>query len=274
MNTDVYFTQGSTHRICEDYALASEKQVVISDGCSTGTHTDFGARLLAAAAMQQNRQSLRNEERWSRILASADVYRKSVGLPVQSLAATLLIARWIDNANPSIAVDIIGDGSIMARRREDGVYDVYNVNFPSGAPYYLRYHLSDEDHKLWGEKFGWERKCSSWKWAPGWEQPKKESEIVFGKEETGVIVGVYNFPLEIYDLVAITSDGAESFLTTAESGETRRVSMFEIFQEVLAFKNTRGEFVHKRCVKAFRQFRESGWENADDFSLAAIAGDS
>jgi len=273
MNTDTYFNQGSTHRICEDYALASPGQVVIADGCSTGVHTDFGARLIAAAATQQNRQSLRNDERWSRILASADVYRKSVGMPVSSLAATLLIARFIDGDLPTIGVDIIGDGTVAARRRDTGVYDVYNVNFPSNAPYYLRYHLSDEDQKLWGEKFGWERTVTTCEWHPDWDLPKNTKSSTFGEPEMGIIAQTYNFPLNLYDLVAITSDGAESFLTSTESGDTTRVSMFEIFKQVLGFKNTRGEFVHKRCIKAFRQFAINGWENADDFSLAAIAGD-
>lgn len=271
MNTDVFFNQGSTHRVCEDYALASDTQVVISDGCSTGTHTDFGARLLAAAAMQHNRPTLRDDERWSRILASADVYRRSVGLPIQSLAATLLIVRIVE---PVIAVDVLGDGTVMARRKEDGIFDIYNINFPSGAPYYLRYNISDSDQEEWEKRFGCERVITSWKWAPNWGRPAQNEELVQKLNDTRIIARTFQFPLEDYDLVAITSDGAESFLTTAESGETRRVSMFEVFREVLAFKNTRGEFVHKRCVKAFRQFRENGWENADDFSLAAIAGDN
>lgn len=273
MNTDVYFTQGSTHRICEDYALASEKQVVISDGCSTGVHTDFGARLLSAAATQQNKQSLQDEERWSRILASADVYRKSLGLPIQSLAATLLIARIIEDEHPYIAVDMIGDGTVAARFRGSNTYVVHNINFPSGAPYYIRYNLSNEDQKTWGEKFGWKRKCTVGTWTVNESNLSQKSELFFGKEQNKIIADTYKFPICHYDLVVLTSDGAESFLTTEASGETRRISMFEIFQEVLAFKNTRGEFVHKRCVKSFRIFRDRGWINADDFSLAAITGD-
>jgi len=272
MNTDVFFTQGSTHRMCEDYALANETQVVVSDGCSSAAHTDFGARLIAAAAMQCNRQSLPCKERWGRILASADIFRKAVGLPIESLCATLLTACESEcEGQPSIAVDIIGDGTIMARRREDKSFDVYNVNYPSGAPYYLRYNISDADQKKWGEQFGWTRKITHWKWHPEWSGPTDCTQVVQDQPRTDIIADFYQFPIAIYDLVVLTSDGAQSFCTSTENGDTLRISLFEILKEVLTFKNTRAEFVHKRCVKAFRQFKENRWENFDDFSLGAIA---
>jgi len=36
MNTGSYFKIGSTHVVCEDYAIHTDDAVVVSDGCSNG----------------------------------------------------------------------------------------------------------------------------------------------------------------------------------------------------------------------------------------------
>ena len=52
MNADAYFTIGKEHVqkdpfVCQDYAaVVGPGRVVLSDGCSSSRHTDFGARLL------------------------------------------------------------------------------------------------------------------------------------------------------------------------------------------------------------------------------------
>ena len=54
MNTGSFFTIGSTHLVCEDYALHGKDYVILSDGCSNGggprIHTDWGSRILCKAA--------------------------------------------------------------------------------------------------------------------------------------------------------------------------------------------------------------------------------
>jgi hypothetical protein len=45
----------------------------------------------------------------------------------------------------------------------------------------------------------------------------------------------------------------------------------KVIFEALAFKSCTGEFVNRRLTKAFKSFEKDGWQNTDDFSLAAIA---
>ena len=65
MNADSAFRMGSTHAVCQDYAVASawtaaahtdgaapppRPYIILSDGCSSTPDTDVGARLLVKAA--------------------------------------------------------------------------------------------------------------------------------------------------------------------------------------------------------------------------------
>ena len=54
---------------------------------------------------------------------------------------------------------------------------------------------------------------------------------------------------------------------------TRTVSVYEILNEILDFKNYNGQFVQRRCKAAFRKFAEEGCVNLDDFSIGVIHND-
>ena len=53
---DAFFAIGSTHDICQDYALAlnisNRSLLIVSDGCSASPSTDIGARILSRCAAQ------------------------------------------------------------------------------------------------------------------------------------------------------------------------------------------------------------------------------
>ncbi len=52
MNTDWFSSQGSQHRINQDYVLSGNDYVILSDGCSMAPNSDIGARLLTHSAKQ------------------------------------------------------------------------------------------------------------------------------------------------------------------------------------------------------------------------------
>lgn len=264
INTDIFLRQGSTHKICEDYVLTKDGQIVLTDGCSAAVHADFGARLLAAATLGYSRKRF-SEDRWDRIITNADVCRKSIGLPSQSLCATILTAEIVDS---EIVVDIVGDGVVVGRQKENGIFKVFNFSYPSGAPYYLKYNLSKEDQQQWIQEFGFRHIITSFQWHPDWTEPKIEMQSESLDE---IVVNTLKFSTDIYDLVVLFSDGVQTFSALTEKGVARKISMFDVFKQILSFKSTRGEFVHKRCVKAFRQFAKDGWIHTDDFSIVAIS---
>src|SRR6476659_1428102 len=53
MNADATINIGATHALCQDYVIAKDRHVILSDGCSSSPDTDIGARLLVKA-LEQN----------------------------------------------------------------------------------------------------------------------------------------------------------------------------------------------------------------------------
>ena len=49
MAADVFYAIGSTHHVCQDFAVANGDFVILSDGCSSAKDSDWGARLLVKA---------------------------------------------------------------------------------------------------------------------------------------------------------------------------------------------------------------------------------
>ena len=283
MNTDVFFTQGSTHKVCEDYAISNRRDdkgtiigpafAIVCDGCSGADDTDFGARLLARAALRHQDRFLSHDQRLNRILATAAMYRQSLGLPVQSLCSTLLMAV---ESGECINVTVVGDGVVFARKR-DGTFIVYEYRYPSGAPYYLRYALNSADECEYGNKFGWQRHESVYEVVDGkFKCAKMNSNHTtpnYAESALTIMPVVRDFKVAEYDLIGIMSDGAsafERFNETATGREPVSVSMSDVAKAVTAFKNYNGEFVQRRCQKAFEQFRKDGWQNTDDFSIGVV----
>jgi hypothetical protein len=77
-----------------------------------------------------------------------------------------------------------------------------------------------------------------------------------------------------WDYVAVMSDGASSFtrLNATQTGKRNEpVPIEEIVVPIMNFKNTKGEFVQRRCKRAFKEFAAKGWHNTDDFSIGVMA---
>ena len=108
MNADSTFTIGSSHQVCQDYAvaglrndrgLASQRNrlayAVVSDGCSSSIDSDFGSRLLSKAAERlilSEDHAAPDDARLLHEAASLRALRlaRKVGLDPTSVDATLL----------------------------------------------------------------------------------------------------------------------------------------------------------------------------------------
>src|SRR5579859_7684801 len=111
MNTDAFFIIGKTHAICQDYARASRSRIQISDGCSSASNTDFGARFLVVASeyLMDNDPGLLFDHKsfGCSTITSARLYCQAMGLPLDCLCATLLTAQV---RNKRFCCLISGDG--------------------------------------------------------------------------------------------------------------------------------------------------------------------
>ena len=262
ISADCFFKIGSSHEICQDYAVSSLEpaRVILSDGCSTAPDSDIGSRLIVlsktATKYYQTERS---------IVQRAKLAAETIGLPEECLSATLLSVEYdLD----TLYAEVWGDGVVVARKR-NGNLEVFTIRYKSGAPYYLRYSLDPITEEKYVEKFGTEVEQEFVEIINGEVvQPSKITQKLDWNEETQ-----FWFPKEQYDVVAIFSDGVQSF-QQRNARETSLsftpVSHYQIIKELFSFKGFQGHFVNRRCNKALKEFEALGLTHTDDFSMAAI----
>lgn len=267
MNADVYFTTGSTHRICQDYALVKTNYAksygLISDGCSAAADSDFGSRLLVKAAEKHVFESI--ESFLKMTLSSAVTFCRTLELDLDCLCATLLLSRIEEDA---FVTHLVGDGFI-AGIHKDGSILLHQYEFASGAPYYLRYEHSEEVKQQYFVEFG--NRCTKTTYRLGLEVEKIAEEVQEFNET--VICFTDKFPLSEYNSVATMSDGMGAFVRQEEtitSKANKTVPATEIIKEFLAFKGYFTSFVQRRSLKAMKNFRAAGYQNYDDLSIVVI----
>lgn len=277
MNTDVFFTIGSTHKICQDYAITKHDDkplILLSDGCSSSPNSDFGSRLLVKAAEPHvYHPALQTDESFlQNTIINAHTFSRTLELNVDCLCATLLYGK-IQKVGEKECFKTIcsGDGTIAARSH-DGSIVVHQYEFDSGAPYYLRYELDPDLKKNYFSQFGKTGKHKTF-----YIDKNGKASDVFEIPWTFCEDNIYfenSFPVEDWDMVAIFSDGVCSFTKPDHTSTTKRYTIMpvtEILPEFLSFKGFAGDFVQRRCQKVFKTFKEQGIQNCDDFSMAVIA---
>ncbi len=257
MKTDAFFALGKQHHVCQDYACAEGDAIVVSDGCSSSPHTDFGARLLARCALRCGA---------IKAIFNARCVSEGLVLPTESLDATLLMASY-EAGQKAVYASMRGDGAIVGRRR-DGTFTADIVTFPSGAPFYPSYALSKERNKRYLAEFGGERLTTR-------HETGKDFVVVSEDMNNPLAATVdYMFSADTYDLVLLLSDGAFSFRRPigfpSSANTTEEVPVLTVIEEMLAVKTYEGEFITRRAKKFLKTTAAKGWYHDDDFSVAAI----
>ncbi|NOQ34682.1 MAG: hypothetical protein GQ569_02155, partial [Methylococcaceae bacterium] len=255
---------------------------IVSDGCSNARRlptdpvlTDIGSRLLALSAIPYLFHDHFDDASFCHtVLAEANTHLRGLRLNINALSATLLTAT-LDNE--VIKTRVIGDGNIVARKRETGELEVFEIVFLAGgirakaAPYYLRYELEPEIKKGWIEQFGGAYQINKYTISLNGNINKTQQQGQVTAEEVFCLTN--SFPLAEYDMVALLSDGLNAF-TRCINEETRQqvlVPTCDVVREFFAYKrNYKGEFVKRRCKKAFDVIKKQNWQNTDDFSKGVI----
>lgn len=272
MSADAYFRMGSTHAICQDYAVAGSREgrpyAILSDGCSGTTdkndpgspHTDFGARFLVRSALRHMPEVLEGRFPYRQMIGDALCAAEAVGLSRSSLDATLLVATHCGDFAHTFQT---GDGVVAVRHRS-GAFTYFATSFGQNAPYYLSYLLDSNLQQLFVNLAKTALIVSNtFQPGSGWG---KQNEQVHQLENFGICNARW-FDAAEHDVVLIMSDGAESFFDKA--GEA--VPLEAVLEQVFAIKNVAGEFVTRRCNAFLHKFcAENGWKHADDFSVAGI----
>jgi hypothetical protein len=262
MNSDCFFAMGKTHTVCEDYALSGEHDgrpfAIIADGCSSSRHTDVGARLLVMALLRTI-GACGGDYRSAMDSAIHVAYSatKMFDFPSKCLDATLLLVVGYPDAgelDPKFEVYAAGDGAIVARNEDRVMTKI--IEYDRGAPEYLSYKLNPERHAGYLEEYGNHKTVTT------------HDMTTLGTDDTSdeplnEAISVFRFGHE-WDCVAVMSDG----VTTFEKDEFGMYPMHPFVH----FKNTKGEFVKRRCRGALRTLKELGNVHDDDFSMGAVYG--
>lgn len=255
MNADAHFAIGKTHTVCQDYAIGigSPCMAVLSDGCSTSSHTDYGARILSRLAVLHGVQEA---------VAHAVQVIEPLALPTSCLNATLMLAKW-NEVMRSVRVEVAGDGVVVARRRDGSPPTIITSDFPSGAPRYPSYDLDPAMRAQYAHEFGGKHHVTTFTETGAITQ-------VNDIEDAPLVPLRFEFLSSMFDLVLVLSDGALSFRRPALGGGTEAVPISEVAEEMLKVKTYEGQFLTRRATRFLKDAAARGWHHDDDFSVAGI----
>jgi len=266
MQIDTFMTIGKNHKVCEDYILSGTNPIpyiIISDGCSSSKGSDMGARLLCFLAQQYIKFRQPQTEKFAPdhnemglwIIHNAELVGKQLGLPKNSLDATLIIAYKAFNYDNCVRVHLYGDGCIVHFGPE--FLNIKIIEYSKNAPYYLSYKIDIERnllyHQMLQEKFI--KTYSSEQSDSSLERFHYDIPFTFH----------YNLGVEKNGLL-IASDGLASFFRFNSS----IISFPAYVENFFAFKTTKGEFLKRRANKELKTLAKEGIYNADDLSIGAF----
>ena len=269
MNADCYYACGSSHNVCQDYAVVDAPEetarAFVADGCGSSEDTDIGARLLCRLAQRYWSLNDINSSAMN-IVCTARVTLDLLAVPDEALDSTLLVA----NADKEFCtVRMFGDGVVVVRDRE-GLFKVFKVEYNGNAPLYLSYFISEGRRAKYVEQGLGVMTVKEIRDG----EVVNESEIHFKNEETAKDNSWWAMiEARYHDLVLLFSDGVDSF-TSVEQTETGRqkssVSLTDVLDEFMKIKGTGGEFIKRRAKRFLRDAAKRGWQHEDDFSVAGI----
>lgn len=276
MNVDHFFTIGSAHlnqgNPCEDYALSGTLSAeclfgVVADGCSgANANTDVGARALSWAF----RRTLEND---------LSVGNELIGTGFHdSLLQTFAGHQYGERddylatvvgfvATPSMArVYVHGDGAV-AFKYANGQLKLITFNWQNNMPFYLKYHqhpslldefvghYPDQNQKPYSVTTQWGTCALNEPVSPAITQGMTMEQVMKGH-----VFECHPTDEKIVAMAVIT-DGIE---------QVGSLSNFEVAREILAFKNTRGDFVKRRMLKALKTRFNGISAPRDDLGVSAI----
>lgn len=265
INIDTFLKIGDQHKICEDYIIQGSDQVpllILSDGCSSSDNTEMGARILCYLAKQYlfyragHLHDLDYYQMGNWIIYNAEMTCRHLGLLKGCLDATLIISYELDG---TVYVYMYGDGAVITKN-ERGIIQADSIEFTNNAPYYLSYLIDEfRDEVYHSNKY------------------EKVLYTTSSIEQSGLFVNnlsydekvVLKYSTREFPTIFICSDGIQSFIKKDPS-QRDILDPHEVLPEMMAFKNTRGEFLKRRMKRALKDLDSQDITHYDDLSIGAF----
>jgi len=275
MKSDSAFYIGTTHEVCEDYAVSGDDFIIVSDGCSSSPKTDVGSRIACEVAVKYNAY------KFPKLVLSPLTSKMAglIGLPDHAMDVTFLSAHIEEE---KVIIQMIGDGNIIIKSK-DGTMYVISAEYSRSAPYYISYMSSPENDKLWDGIPGNFYEIDYTIMDGGEPRTYKQdmncsfnektfipnSEFYFGPKMNRIVLDIKDV-----DWMALSSDGLRSFyeqIETETSSYSKSVPYLEVVKELFKIKNNNGRFIQRRLNKFRKACARKNWHNGDDISLAVMS---
>lgn len=278
MNSDCYFEIGHSHTICQDYALTGKindvlSYAIISDGCSSSPLVDVGARLLAHSAKEylitrySNHSGHPNVDPYElglAVIVSAAKNSQMLSLPLEALDCTLIVTLLSEETTQTF---FYGDGGLIMKDKDFSSY--LEIEFESGAPFYLSYLLSPKREEAYKKQYGCKALIKHYRL----EVDELLDRDIIAVEN--VNSGDFFRALTIInscslDFSVIMSDGVKTYQTHNEHGIAQPFSLSNALNQIIAYKGFKGQFVERRMKRMKKECEKDGITHYDDISVAAI----
>jgi serine/threonine protein phosphatase PrpC len=268
MNCDSYFEIGSSHMVCQDYALSGNYKDmwygIVSDGCSSAEFSEIGAQVLCHVTknilMVYYDLFLNGSvtpEFIAQLLATsirvkADEVRKIYPISRDSLQATLLIAVVI---NGFMFTFVWGDGVIILGW--DKNITVTEIDYPdTNAPVYLMTDIESYKRKF--------------------EDKLTKRVCIYNHREYATNKNIVSRPFEEPivdcrktgpgDFILLCTDG----LTQYQDQNKKPIDIHEILPLILDYPNFNGQFVKRTMNFLKRDLARKNWSHADDVGIVTL----
>lgn len=277
-NTDSHFVIGKKHITqnapCQDHALSGQLGeylfAVVSDGCSSGRHTDIGARIITCATISAIKACLEQTTDLAllpglihqTLIEHAQQTVVQMGLDNQDLLATCVYALVTPTGG---FVHILGDGHV-AINYCNGDLQVINTEWQNNTPYYpadnrKQLFIADHSRTEQGAKSLELERVSI---IQG-EVTTEKSFIDINQAVAGYVLPITEQQLETIEVISLASDGMGRF-----KKEGAFLPPLETIQTFTRFKNWVGEFVKRRLSRGLLDYGRNAIVPDDDVAIAAI----
>lgn len=251
MITDAVFKIGASHKVCQDYAIATPDKVIVCDGCSSGRYVDVGARVIAHLMTSEYGMDFMNPNAL-RIMA------ESLNLTQQDMTATILS---ININQESCITTRMGDGFIFRKTKDNLI--ITEGSWSENAPYYFAY----DAYKMTDR---WKQEFPNNTYSETTYTFDNNLNLVSKAENKDPTIGggYINVgciePDTIY--IGVASDGLSSF----QDSNKNPVALDKVVPILFNYKNFTPGFLQRRVQMAEKEFAKLGWSHYDDLSMGVI----
>lgn len=277
---DDYFHIGQMHlgsgKPCQDYSFSGVTDegafAVVSDGCSSGRHTDVGARIIALSTVNSLQQWLKAADvpinKVSQVVMERHKYAflksgEAFNLLLSDLLATCLYA-CLTPLGGLICVQ--GDG-VIAKVYRNGSISLAAYQWDNNTPLYPAY--AADNYKGFIKTHGGDPDSPSLKVEhrryDGGDVQTNLQGIGLGEAIKGISQEISGDEASELSFLSVFTDGVM---------QVEGMTWQDVVLQLLAFKNVEGEFAKRRMIRFIKDSKKDDRKGPlDDISYAVMRVD-